>query len=141
MLIWKMLENKIREAGGFVNAHAHFDRAHTLTPEDMESVVYNKLEQKWRLVDKLKRETTIAGYQKNIMRALNGQKKHGSTACLSFIDIDPVCGDRAILATSFARAISCSLELHKPINLIFCCSFAFAKTSTVCLISTLSSGQ
>ena len=32
MLIWKSLENKIREAGGFVNAHAHFDRAYTLTP-------------------------------------------------------------------------------------------------------------
>ena len=61
MLIWKTLENKIREAGGFVNAHAHFDRAYTLTPEDMEKVVYDQLESKWRLVDKMKRETTIAG--------------------------------------------------------------------------------
>ena len=103
MLIWKSLENKIREAGGFVNAHAHFDRAYTLTPGDMEMVVYNRLEDKWRLVDKLKRETTIAGYQKNIMKAIDSQKKHGSTACLSFIDIDPVCGDKAILATSFAK--------------------------------------
>ena len=103
MLIWKTLENKIREAGGFVNAHAHFDRAYTLAPEDMEKVVYDQLESKWRLVDKMKRETTIAGYQKNITKAIRAQKQYGSTACLSFIDIDPVCGDKAILATSYAK--------------------------------------
>ena len=35
----KALLHKIHEVGGFVNAHAHFDRAYTVTEENMEKVV------------------------------------------------------------------------------------------------------
>ena len=34
MFLWKSLKNKIIKNGGFVNAHAHFGRAYTLTPVD-----------------------------------------------------------------------------------------------------------
>ena len=45
------LEEAIWIAGGFVNAHSHLDRAFTVTRENMQSVVYNHLHQKWRYID------------------------------------------------------------------------------------------
>ena len=59
MFIWKALESKIKKAGGFVNAHAHFDRAYTLRSSDLEEVVYNDLHDKWKLVDSFKRKANI----------------------------------------------------------------------------------
>ncbi len=97
-----ILDTKIR-AGGIVNAHAHFDRAYTLTKADMENVVYKQLEEKWRVVDKYKRNATTADYYKNITSALASQRGFGVKACLSFIDIDPVVKDKAITAAVQAK--------------------------------------
>ena len=33
------LIQKIKEKGGFINSHAHFDRAYTVTEQNMEKVV------------------------------------------------------------------------------------------------------
>ena len=96
------LGTKIRDKG-IVNAHAHFDRAYTLTKEDMENVVYKQLEEKWRVVDKYKRNATTADYYKNITSALASQRGFGVNACLSFIDIDPVVKDKAITAAVQAK--------------------------------------
>ena len=104
MFIWKALESKIKKAGGFVNAHAHFDRAYTLKSSDLEDVVYNDLQDKWKLVDSFKRRANISRYMTNILQALDNQKEFGTTTCLSFIDIDPICGDKAIIAASMAKS-------------------------------------
>ena len=103
MLLWKSLKNKINQNGGFANAHAHFDRAYTLTEKDMHDVVYNQLEEKWRVVDGFKRSASVKQYYDNMSLALGFQKAYGVSSCLSFIDIDPVCGDKAILAATTAK--------------------------------------
>ena len=102
MIPYDTLETKIR-AEGIVNAHAHFDRAYSLTKEDMENVVYRQLEEKWRVVDKYKRNATIDDFYRNITSALANQRRFGVTSCLSFIDIDPVVNDKAITAATMAK--------------------------------------
>jgi len=96
------LNNKVRDRG-IVNAHAHFDRAYTLTKQDMHNVVYKQLEEKWRVVDKYKRNATIDDYYRNITAALANQRRFGVQSCLSFIDIDPVVGEKAITAAVMAK--------------------------------------
>mgnify|MGYP003657744994 FL=1 len=65
---YEELIEKIKQRGGFVNAHAHFDRAYTVTREDLEKVVYNHLYDKWFIVDKFKEEATIKRYSENIKK-------------------------------------------------------------------------
>ena len=60
------LISKIKKVG-FVNAHAHLDRAYTVTEEDFkESLVESHLFKKWELIDKLKRESSEEDYLKAI---------------------------------------------------------------------------
>ena len=57
MRYWSPLEElyvDISNAGGFVNAHAHFDRAYTVNQVSM-SQTKNHLFEKWELVDKIKK--------------------------------------------------------------------------------------
>tara|TARA_R110000824_G_scaffold555_4_gene3605 strand:- start:17932 stop:18900 length:969 start_codon:yes stop_codon:yes gene_type:complete len=102
MIPYDTLEMKIREKG-IVNAHAHFDRAYTLTKKDMHEVVYRQLEDKWRVVDRYKRMATYDDFLANILNALHHQRKFGVKSCLSFIDIDPVVGHKAINAAVDAK--------------------------------------
>ena len=102
MIPYDSLETKIRSKG-IVNAHAHFDRAYTLSKDDMQNVVYKQLEEKWRVVDKYKRNASVEDYYRNITSALANQKAFGVKSCLSFIDIDPVVGDKAITAAVRAK--------------------------------------
>ena len=48
------LREKIKEKGGFVNAHSHLDRANTARFFSKEEQ-YKFLEEKWKLVDKIKK--------------------------------------------------------------------------------------
>ena len=100
--------------GGFVNAHAHLDRAYTIRPDDMKKV-NNHLFEKWMLVDSFKSRATVEDYYKNISTALNSQLDFGVQAVLSFIDIDTVCGTNALEAAVLAR------EQFKAIRLLLAC--------------------
>lgn len=93
------LLKKIRERGGFVNAHSHLDRAYTVKAEDLNTKAKKILFDKWKLVDEFKRNATVDDYQLNIANALSQQSRYGTGVCLSFIDIDPVCEDRAMRAS------------------------------------------
>lgn len=93
------LQNKIKSKGGFVNAHAHFDRAYTVKKSDLNQKANSHLFEKWKMVDEYKSKATVEQYQKNISQALMQQQRFGSSVCLSFIDIDPVCEDRAMKAS------------------------------------------
>jgi len=90
-------------AGGFVNAHSHLDRAFTVTKENMESVVYNHLHQKWKYVDEYKKAATEDDFYNNITTAIRSQKEMLSSHIVSFIDIDPVVGTKAINAAVRAK--------------------------------------
>ena len=97
------LFEKIKLNGGFVNAHAHLDRAYTVTKRDLENVVYDHLYEKWEHVDSFKEAATIEVYAKNIMTALSNQEKMNTTSCLSFIDVDSVVGLKALRAAKMAK--------------------------------------
>ena len=56
------LMQKIKEKGGFINSHAHFDRAYTVTEENMEKVVNYHLFDKWQFVDKFKKNAEVSIY-------------------------------------------------------------------------------
>ena len=97
------LISKIKKVG-FVNAHAHLDRAYTVTEEDFkESLVESHLFKKWELIDKLKRESSEEDYLKRIIYACKEQQRKGVKHILSFIDIDSVVGHKAIDAAYAAK--------------------------------------
>ncbi len=106
---WQMLLNKIEKAGGFVNAHAHFDRAYTINEQNLHDVVYDHLYNKWLYVDKFKESATMNDYCRNIQTAIFDQKEFGVTSCLSFIDADSVVGLKALRAAGLAKQYASSI--------------------------------
>ena len=58
LTIRDMIEPAIKAAGGWVNTHAHADRAYTLSPDVLEMRRTCTLQQKWDALDRLKREST-----------------------------------------------------------------------------------
>jgi cytosine/creatinine deaminase len=105
------LKERIAGLGGMVNAHAHFDRAYSVSQEDFEGaegLVEKHLHEKWKLVDKFKSASTEDDYFRHITAALRAQKAQGVQAALSFIDCDPVAGDRALKAA--VRAKECAAQ-------------------------------
>ncbi len=95
----RQLRKKIEEKGGFVNAHSHLDRANTAKYFSKEEQ-YEFLEEKWKLVDKIKKNSDYWTYKTRINNAVNDQRdKKVKTVC-SFIDVDDVASNRAIIAAS-----------------------------------------
>jgi len=85
----KLLKQRIIESGGFVNAHAHFDRSYTAESfSDQEKKLH--LHEKWKLNDRFKKSASISCYKKNIERSVLSQISFGVTAACTFIDIDNV---------------------------------------------------
>ena len=56
---FRVLLEKIRRNGGFVNAHAHFDRAYTVKASDLGTKAEKILFDKWKLVDEYKRTASV----------------------------------------------------------------------------------
>jgi cytosine deaminase len=93
-----MLENiktKINTNGGFINAHAHLDRANTANSFTSKEK-YMFLKEKWKLVDKIKKYSTSLDYENRINKAMTDQIKFGVKGVCSFIDVDSVVGTKAI---------------------------------------------
>ena len=99
-----VLINKIKQNGGFINAHAHFDRAFTVTEENMEKVANYHLFDIWKFVDKFKNNATSSDYIKNMMTAVEQQIGLGVAGAMTFVDIDTVCGFKAIEAAQIVKA-------------------------------------
>ena len=89
------LKNKIKTKGGFINAHAHLDRANTATFFS-KSEQYKFLKEKWKLVDRIKKESTQTDYYARINKALREQAMFDVSTVCSFVDLDTVAGSRAI---------------------------------------------
>ncbi len=102
----------IEEAGGWVNTHAHLDRAYTI---DLDSLQLGNehLHQKWELVDEIKSTSTVDQIYDRMAFALEKQREQGVTALLSFIDVDPVIEDKAMKAAVRLR------EANSDMNLLF----------------------
>ena len=97
------LLNKIKEKGGFCNAHSHLDRAYTVTEDNLKTIVNNHLHVKWLYVDDFKHKATKNLYYNNISRALVNQISYGTTSCLTFVDLDYVSKFKAIEAANQAK--------------------------------------
>tara|TARA_B100000900_G_scaffold415592_1_gene446125 strand:- start:1001 stop:1945 length:945 start_codon:yes stop_codon:yes gene_type:complete len=98
----KQLKGKIIEAGGFINAHAHFDRAYTVHNFSEEERKMH-LHEKWKLNDKFKRTASVDCYRKNIERAVQEQIKFGVTSACTFVDIDSITYGAAFCAANHVK--------------------------------------
>ena len=112
----KVLIEKIKDNGGFCNAHSHLDRAYTVTEGNMETIVNNHLHVKWLFVDDYKHKATRNIYYNNISKALINQISYGTTSCLTFIDLDYVSKFKALEAASQAKK-----DFKDQINLKIAC--------------------
>jgi cytosine/adenosine deaminase-related metal-dependent hydrolase len=97
------LTDLIDIAGGFVNAHAHFDRAYTLTPDRL-ALTGAPMQEKWVLNNELKRTSSVADYVARIERAVQTMQRQGVRECMTFIDVDPLSGMRALEAAKIVQA-------------------------------------
>ena len=88
--------------GGFVNAHAHFDRAYTIKPKMMDKT-HDHLFEKWEYVDNFKRHASVGDYFENIKSAVDTQIFLSSQAACTFVDIDPICEYNAITAAKIVQ--------------------------------------
>ena len=103
LTIRDMIEPAIKAAGGWVNTHAHADRAYTLSPDVLEMRRTCTLQQKWDALDRLKRESTEEDFYRRFSIFFENQIAQGVTALATFVDIDPQSEDRAIKAGIRAR--------------------------------------
>ena len=99
------IRDEIIKKGGWVNSHAHADRAFTMTPEKITIYQNANLQQKWDLVDEIKRNSTVDDYYRRFSLAIELMISQGVTAFGTFVDIDAVCEDRAIIAAHKAREV------------------------------------
>ena len=96
------LVRQIHSHGGFINAHAHFDRAYTIKPKMMDKT-HDHLFEKWEYVDNFKRNASVGDYFENIKAAVDSQLFLSTRAACTFVDIDPVCEYNAITAAKIAQ--------------------------------------
>jgi cytosine/adenosine deaminase-related metal-dependent hydrolase len=99
----ELILKEIKKRGGWVNAHVHMDRAFTVTPKKLSIYNNHSLQEKWDLVDEVKKNATVDDYYRRISMATELMISQGVTAVGSFIDVDPVCEDRAIIGALKAR--------------------------------------
>ena len=91
------LKQKIIKAGGFVNAHAHFDRSYTSNSfTEKEKKLH--LHEKWKLNDRYKNSASVRCYENNIERSILSQINFGVTSACTFIDIDDITQSAAYIA-------------------------------------------
>lgn len=99
----ELILEKIHKQGGWVNAHVHADRAFTISIDKLKVYQQYSLEEKWDIVDEIKRNTSIDEYYSRIANAIELMIEQGVTAVGAFIDIDPICKDKAIKGALKAR--------------------------------------
>ncbi|PLX28910.1 hypothetical protein C0581_00595 [Candidatus Parcubacteria bacterium] len=85
----------IEEKGGFVNCHAHFDKAFYISKEGMTKSMLD-MEAKWQMSDETKRNDSGEDVANRIRRALDMMIEQGVKLTLSFIDGYSAVGQKAI---------------------------------------------
>jgi len=108
----KQMLADIRENGGFVNCHAHFDKAYFITREGLDRSMVS-MEEKWRMSDGIKKESTVEDIKVRIKRALDFQIEQGCKLTCTFVDAYDAVGHKAIDA-----AIAVKEEYKNKIKLL-----------------------
>lgn len=105
--------SQIKKNGGWVNAHAHLDRAYTILPETLHLGMAH-LTEKWLIVDDVKRRSSIINFYDRMAFATEQQINQGVSVVGSFIDVDEIVGDKVIKAATKLRQ-----TFGKDVQLIF----------------------
>jgi cytosine/creatinine deaminase len=105
-----LIVEKIIQNGGWVNCHSHLDRAFTITADSL-SQGNSHLHEKWRLVDELKRKSTVDQIYDRMAVAVEKQLAQGVSVIGSFIDVDEVIGDKSMQAAEKIRTTFQSREI------------------------------
>jgi len=103
----------IKKDGGWVNSHAHFDRAFTLTNKNVWAIG-KTLQEKWFLNDDLKKKSSVNDIYSRMAVGVELMLEQGVQALGSFIDVDEIVQDKAIRAAQKIRD-----HYKKEINLRF----------------------
>jgi cytosine/adenosine deaminase-related metal-dependent hydrolase len=98
----QLLLDKIRDRGGWVNAHAHIDRAYILNAENFKQANAS-LETKWQLPDEFKRNASVDDIYANMAAVADDMLRQGVGVLGSFIDVDPVIEEKAVQAAKRLR--------------------------------------
>lgn len=98
----EILLEKIKAKGGWVNAHAHIDRAYILD-EDNFRLTNSSLQEKWDYPDKFKKQASVNELYDHMARTLEEMIRQKVAAIGTFIDVDPVVEDKAIKAAEKIR--------------------------------------
>ncbi|HXS15051.1 MAG TPA: amidohydrolase family protein [Candidatus Saccharimonadales bacterium] len=98
----EIILQKIKKNGGWVNCHAHIDRAFTIT-EDNFKLANKYRHEKWLLNAELRKTSTTNQIYDRMSRATELLLSQGVSVCGTFIDVDPDVKDKAIKASQKLR--------------------------------------
>ena len=96
------LFKKIKDYGGFVNAHAHLDRAFSINKKNLK-YVNTRLQEKWDLNNELKKSSTVSDIFDRMAQGIEKMLSQNVQAIGTFIDVDEVVKDKAIKAAQKIR--------------------------------------
>lgn len=97
----QMLE-AIKQNGGFVNCHAHFDKAYYITKEGLDKSMVT-MEMKWRMSDDIKKSSTQKQIEDRIRTALDVLVAQGCKTTCTFVDAYDAVDHRAIDAVNVVK--------------------------------------
>lgn len=85
----------IKGKGGWINCHAHFDKAFYITKKGLDKSMLD-MEVKWRMSDDIKRASTQAQIEERIKTALDILIAQGCKLTCSFVDAYDAVGHKAL---------------------------------------------
>jgi cytosine deaminase len=91
----KLMLQEIKQNGGFVNCHAHFDKAYFITREGLSKSMVS-MEEKWRMSDGIKKSSTVEDIKVRIRRALDFLIEQECKLTCTFVDAYDAVGHKAI---------------------------------------------
>lgn len=111
----QIILDKIKDKGGWVNAHAHIDRAYTID-EKLYKQANAQRHEKWVLNAEIRKTSTVEQIYDRMAQALELMIAQGVQTIATFIDVDPDVKDKSIQAAIKVREKYKSQIIIKYIN-------------------------
>ena len=97
--IHSLIKNEMRQAiranGGFVNCHAHFDKAFYIQRSELDQSMVD-MQVKWRMSDDIKRASSVEEIADRIRKCLDIMITQGIRMTATFVDAYDAVGHKAI---------------------------------------------
>jgi len=103
---WNLKEQMlaaIKEKGGWVNCHAHFDKAFYITKDTLDQSMKFTMEEKWNMSDGIKLRSTPEEIETRIRTGLDILVAQGCSMTVTFVDAYRAVGHKAIDAALKVR--------------------------------------